>query len=153
MSRLLKIATLGMALGLAFAVGTASANEEMILKKAHGGGPAAAPSGPIKVDKATGPDAYTVGEIHAKGAALDKKKVTVRGKVVKVSAAIMGRNWIHLRDGSGDQAKGTNNLVVTSQDTPKVGDVVTASGILAKDKDFGAGYRYAVIVEEARIKK
>lgn len=152
MSRLLKIVAFGLALGFASAVGTASANEELIMKKTHGG-VAAAPSGPIKVDKATGPDAYTVGEIHAKGAALDKKKVTVRGKVVKVSAAIMSRNWIHLRDGSGDQAKGTHNLVVTSQDSPAVGDVVTATGVLARDKDFGSGYRYAVILEEASVKK
>ena len=152
MNRLLKIAAFGLALGLASAVGTASANEEMILTKAHEGS-AVAPSSPIKVDKATGPDAYTVGELHAKGAALDKKKVTVRGKVVKVSAGIMNRNWIHLRDGSGDQAKGTHNIVVTSQDSPAVGDVVTAKGILAKDKDFGSGYLYAVIIEGASVKK
>lgn len=152
MNRLLKIAAFGLALGLASAVGTAFANEEMIMKKAHEGS-AVAPSGPIKVDKATGPDAYTVGELYAKGAALDKKKVAVRGKVVKVSAGIMDRNWIHLRDGSGDQAKGTHNIVVTSQDSPAVGDVVTATGILAKDKDFGSGYRYAVILEQASIKK
>lgn len=152
MTRLLKIAAFGLAVGLASAAGTASANEEMMLKKAHEG-TVAAPSGPIKVDKATGPDAYTVAEIHAKGAALDKKKVTVRGKVVKVSAGIMNRNWIHLRDGSGDQAKGTHNLVVTSQDTAAVGDVVTASGTLAKDRDFGSGYHYAVIIEGASIRK
>lgn len=152
MSRLLKIVALGLALGFAFAGGTASATEEkMMMKKAHGE-LGAAPSGPIQVDKATGPNAYTVGEIYAKGAALDKKKVAVRGKVIKVSAAIMDRNWIHLRDGSGDPAKGTHNLVVTSQDLPNVGDVVTASGTLAKDRDFGSGYLYAVIVEEATVK-
>ena len=53
---------------------------------------------------------------------------------------------------SGDPAKGTNNLVVTTQDVPKVGDVVTAKGTLHKDKDFGAGYKYQVIVEEATVK-
>ncbi len=153
MSRLMKIAAFCLALGFAFAGGTASANEEMMkMKKGHTGADAAA-SGPIKVDKATGPGAYTVEEIFAKGAELDKKIVVVRGKVVKVSAGIMSRNWIHLRDGSGDPAKGTHNLVVTSQDLPKVGDVVTASGTLAKDRDFGSGYLYAVIVEEASVKK
>ena len=152
MNRLLTIVALGLALGFAAAAGTASANEEMILKKTHEG-TVAAPAGSIKVDKATGPDAYTVEEVHAKGAALDKKKVTVRGKVIKVSTGIMNRNWIHLRDGSGDPAKGTHNLVVTSEDSPAMGDVVTASGTLAKDKDFGSGYRYAVILEQASIKK
>jgi hypothetical protein len=76
----------------------------------------------------------------------------VRGKIVKVSKGIMGKNWAHLRDGSGDAGKGTNNLVVTSQDDPKVGDVVTARGTLYKDKDFGAGYLYKVIVEEATVR-
>lgn len=152
MSRLMTIVAFGAALGLAFAAGTSFANPEMLLKKAHEGKDAV-PSEAIRVDKATGPDAYTVGEIHAKGAKLEKKKVTVRGKVVKVSTGIMNRNWVHLRDGSGDSAKGTHNLVVTTQDAPSVGDVVTAKGVLAKDKDFGAGYVYAVIVEEASVNK
>ena len=106
----------------------------------------------VKVEKAKGADAYTVSETYEKAAKLDKKTVVVRGKVVKVSKGIMGKNWAHLRDGSGDAGKGTNNLVVTSQDDPKVGDVVTAKGTLYKDKDFGAGYLYKVIVEEATIK-
>ena len=107
---------------------------------------------PIKVGKAKGADAYSVSETYEKAGTLDKKTVVVRGKVVKVSRGIMGKNWVHLRDGSGDATKGTNNLVFTSQDVPKVGDVVTARGTLYKDKDFGAGYKYKVIVEEATIK-
>lgn len=110
-------------------------------------------SEPIKVEKATGKDAYTVSELYARSGTLDKKTVSVRGKVVKVSKMIMGKNWVHLRDGSGNAAKGTNNIVVTSQEDPKVGDVVTASGTLYKDKDFGAGYRYPVIIEEATFKQ
>lgn len=152
MNRFFGIAAFGLALGLASAAGTASGNEELLMKKAHEG-TAAAPSGPIKVDKATGPGACTVADLYAKAAVLDKTKVIVRGQVVKVSTGIMNRNWIHLRDGSGDQAKGTHNLVVTSQDRPAVGDVVTASGTLAKDRDFGSGYRYPVIIEDAGIKK
>jgi hypothetical protein len=109
-------------------------------------------SEPIKVEKAKGADACTVAEAYEKAAKLDKKTVVVRGKVVKVSKAIMGKNWVHLRDGSGDPAKGTNNLVVTTQDLPAVGDVVTAKGTLYKDKDFGAGYKYQAIVEEATVK-
>jgi len=111
-----------------------------------------AASEPIKVEKAKGADAYAVSETYEKAGKLDKKTVVVRGKVVKVSRGIMGKNWVHLRDGSGDSGKGTNNLVVTTQDAPKVGDVVTAKGILFKDKDFGAGYKYNVIVEEATVK-
>ena len=111
-----------------------------------------ATSEPIKVEKAKGADAYDVSETYEKAGKLDKKTVVVRGKVVKVSKGIMGKNWVHLRDGSGDPGKGTNNLVVTTQDVPNVGDVVTAKGTLYKDKDFGAGYKYRVIVEEATVK-
>ncbi len=107
----------------------------------------------VKVEKATGANAYTVGEVWAKRADLNKKQVTVKGKVVKVSPQIMNRNWIHIQDGTGDQKQGTHNLVVTSQDVPSVGDVVTVSGTVTKDKDFGAGYLYKVIVEDATIKK
>jgi hypothetical protein len=117
------------------------------------GAKAPATSGPIKVEKAKGSDAYTVSETYEKAGKLDKKSVSVRGKVVKVSKGIMGKNWVHLQDGSGDAGKGTNNLVATSQDVPKVGDVVTAKGTLYKDKDFGAGYVYKVIVEEATVKQ
>ncbi len=106
----------------------------------------------IKVEKATGPDAYTVAEIYKNSKKLEKKKVVIKGKVVKVAANIMNKNWVHLRDGSGDAKTGTNDLIVTSDDLPAVGDVVTASGTLYNDKDFGAGYKYAVIVENASIK-
>ena len=118
-----------------------------------GGAKAPAPAAEqIKVEKAKGADAYTISEAYEMAGKLDKKTVVVRGKVVKVSTGIMGKNWVHLRDGSGDPGKGTNNLVVTTQDAPKVGDVVTAKGTLFKDKDFGSGYKYQVIVEEATVK-
>jgi hypothetical protein len=107
----------------------------------------------IKVEKATGADAYTVGEIYAKSAALNNKKVVVKGKVVKFSQGIMGKNWVHIQDGSGDQQKGTHDLVVTTQDTALVGDIVTVTGTFAKDKDFGAGYLYKAIVEDAKVQK
>ncbi len=107
----------------------------------------------VKVDKAAGPDAYTIGEIFEKRKALDKKTVVVRGKVVKVSAGIMGANWLHLQDGTGDAKKSTHDLVVTTQELPSVGEVVTLRGALAADKDFGAGYRYDVIIEQASLQR
>lgn len=107
----------------------------------------------IKVEKAVGADSYSVGDIFAKRKALDKKTVIVRGKVVKVSAGIMGANWIHLQDGTGDSRKSTHDLVATSQDLPSVGDVVTLKGVIAADKDFGAGYHYTVIIEKASIQR
>ncbi len=107
----------------------------------------------VKVEKAKGPDAYTVAEIHEKAAALNGKKAVIKGKVVKISSGIMQRNWIHLQDGTGTAEKGTHDLVVTSQDLPAVGDTITVSGVIHKDKDFGSGYKYGVIMEDASIKK
>jgi hypothetical protein len=107
----------------------------------------------ISVPKATGANAYTVKEIFANSAKLDKKKVVVRGKVVKVSSGIMGKNWIHIQDGTGTQAKKNHNLVCTSQSMADVDDVVTVTGTLAKDKDFGGGYKYSAILEEATFTK
>lgn len=111
-----------------------------------------APAEKVSVDKATGPNAYTVAELHQQKGKLEGKKVAVRGKVTKVAAGIMGKNWVHLQDGSGDAKKGSHDLTVTSQDLPAVGDVVTASGILRRNKDFGGGYKYELIMEEGSLK-
>ena len=63
----------------------------------------------------------------------------------------MGKNWIHIQDGSGD----SNNfdLTITTQDQAKVGDVVTFEGTIGTKKDFGYGYLYEVIMEDAKLLK
>ena len=123
-------------------------------KKSPGStGAASAAVGKIKVEKASGANAYTVAEIFEKRSALNGKQVEVKGQVVKVSTGIMNKNWIHLQDGSGSEAKKTNNLVVTTNDEPKVGNVVTVSGTLIKDKDFGSGYKYNAIIEKGSVKQ
>ena len=106
-----------------------------------------------KVAKATGADAHTVAETWAQKGALKEKTVTIRGQVVRYNPGVMGKNWLHLQDGSGDAGKGTHDITVTSQDTAAKGDVVTIKGTVRLDKDFGAGYTYALIVEEAKITK
>jgi len=118
----------------------------------HSSGRIVVPPLDLAIEKAPGDHAFTVAEIYAQGPELDKKKVTVRGKVVKVSPNIMGKNWIHLQDGTGKPEAGTHDLVLTSQQQPKVGEILVAEGVLAADKDFGAGYRYKVIVEETEFK-
>ena len=77
------------------------------------------------------------------------KEVIVKGKVVKVNRSIMDRNWVHLRDGTNFNDKA--NLTFTTQDTVKVGDIVTFKGVLALNKDFGHGYVYPVIIEESKL--
>lgn len=103
----------------------------------------------VKVKRAEGSNGYTIAELYKNKGKLHKKKIVVRGKVTKISAGIMGKNWIHLRDGSGSQATGDFNLVVTSKSVPAEGIVVLATGTLYKNKDFGGGYKYEVIVEDA----
>jgi DNA/RNA endonuclease YhcR with UshA esterase domain len=105
------------------------------------------------VEKAPADKVYKVSELFKEKAGLNNQKVTVKGKVVKVSAGIMNRNWMHLQDGSGDPAKGTNDLTITtSGELPAMGKVVTVSGTLRKDKDFGSGYFYQIIIEDGVIK-
>ena len=65
----------------------------------------------------------------------------------------MGKNWLHLRDGSGAEADKTNDLLVTTKCAVRLGDVVTASGVVRLDKDFGAGYSYKVTLEDATLQK
>ena len=122
-------------------------------KKSPGSTGAVAAAGKIKVEKASGANAYTVAEIFAKRGALNGKQVVVKGQVVKVASGIMDKTWIHLQDGTGSEKQKTHDLVVTSKDSAEVGDVVTVSGTLAKDKDFGSGYKYNVIIEKGIVKK
>ena len=110
------------------------------------------PPADLAIEKAKADNAYTVAEIYEQGSTLNQKKVSVRGKVVKVSANIMGKNWIHLQDGSGKVEVGTHDLVLTSQQKPTVGEILVGEGTLAYDKDFGSGYRYQVIIEEVEFK-
>ncbi len=106
---------------------------------------------PINVPKATGKDARTVAEIVTQSAQLKDKPVRVRGKIVKYNSEIMGKIWVHLRDGSGSAADSSNDVLVTTTTPAKLGDVVTASGVVRLNKDFGSGYSYKVLVEDATL--
>ena len=111
------------------------------------------PFAEIKVEKAPGEHAYTIEEIYGNAAELNGKTVTVRGKVMKVSPRIMGRNWIHLQDGTGNPDQNTHDLVVTTTLEPQADwDIITVEGVLAANKDFGSGYTYDAIVEDATVK-
>lgn len=104
-----------------------------------------------KIAKASGPEGKTVEEVWARRTALKEKTVAVKGQVVKFSPGIMNRNWIHLQDGSGHADKKNNDITVTTQDDVKVGEVVTVKGTVRLDKNFGAGYAYPVIIEDAKV--
>jgi hypothetical protein len=96
-------------------------------------------------------DGTTVAALWKGRTGLAGKKVTVRGKVVKFNGGILGVNWIHLQDGTGTAADGSNDITITSDMGAKVGEVITATGTVAVNKDLGSGYKYPVIIEKATL--
>jgi len=110
--------------------------------------PAPSKIAPGSIAKADG--GYSIAEIWARGKELAGKSVKVRGRVVKFMADILGRNWLHIQDGTGGER--SSDLTVTTSQTVAVGDLVLVTGTLAADKDFGSGYAYGVIVEGAALK-
>jgi len=120
----------------------------------HGGSPhggmgfkvAFPPKGSIRPPKG----GYTVAQLYEKARELNGKEVVVRGKVVKFLPDIMRKNWLHIADGSGKDGKA--EITVTTQTVVKPGDIVVVKGKLAANKDFGYGYFYKAIIEDARVK-
>ena len=89
--------------------------------------------------------------VYANQDALAGQKISLRGKVVKFNANIMGTNFIHIQDGSGDVADGSNDLTVTSKAVTAVGETVVVTGTVIQNKDFGYGYKFPVLIEDASI--
>lgn len=95
---------------------------------------------------------YTVAEIFKKSSELKDKTVKVNGKVTKVVRGVMGKDWVHISDGTGKDE--TSDLVVTSPAANvKEGETVTVTGKVKTDVDFGYGYFYPVLIEEGSFKK
>jgi hypothetical protein len=114
--------------------------------------PATSPPSEIKkgsVEKAVG--GYTVEECYAKKRELTGQSVKVRGVAVKVTPAILGRNWVHIRDGTGTAA--TGDLTLTTMEEVKLGDTILVEGKVACDRDFGSGYKYSLLIEDAVTRK
>jgi len=93
----------------------------------------------------------TVEQVYLQKDQLAGKPVQLSGKVVKVNNGIMKRNFLHIQDGSGKE--GTNDLILTSTATAAVGDQISVTGVVTLNRDFGMGYSYPVLVEEAQITK
>jgi hypothetical protein len=88
-----------------------------------------------------------IAEIVANPNKYEGKTVQITGKCVKVNPNIMERNWIHLQDGSKDEF----DLVVTSNTFVPEGMVVTIRALVSLNRDFGAGYRYDLILENGTV--
>ena len=117
---------------------------------AHAPGSARVAAPAIAVSKLEKPaGGYTVAELFANKAALVGKEVAVRGKVAKATEGVMGKNWLHIQDGTG--AAGTNDVTATTTASAAVGTTVLVRGRLAADKDLGFGYKYDVLIEDANV--
>lgn len=103
----------------------------------------------IQLEKSDGE--ITISEIFGNRTDFSGKEVEIRGVVVKVNKQIMGKNWIHIQDGTNSNGK--FDLTITTQDLAEVNDEVTFKGKITLEKDFGAGYFYDVILEDATLIK
>ncbi len=95
------------------------------------------------------PGGITIAELFKNPAQYDGKTVRIRGRCVKLNNMIMNRNWIHLQDGSTED--NTADLTVTTTDMVPLNAIVAFEGRITLNKDFGAGYKYDIIMEEARL--
>ena len=94
-------------------------------------------------------DGKTIAQVYSQMQALSGKIIKIKGKVVKYNPNIMDRNWIHIQDGT--ESSGNFDLLVTSKNETTVGEIIVVEGKVTLNKDFGAGYTYPVMVEDAKI--
>lgn len=95
------------------------------------------------------PGGIKIAELLANKEKYAGQTVRVKGKSVKVNNMIMDRNWIHIQDGSVEG----EDLTVTTTDNVTVGDMVVFEGVITLNKDFGSGYKYDIIMENAKVIK
>lgn len=126
--------------------GTVEEEYKDVMAATHGQEPKAEAASVAGIAKLDG--GQTIAEVMENREAFAGKPVRIRGKVVKYSPAIMGKNWIHLQDSSGSY-----DLTVTTTDSAKADEVVVVEGTLTLDKDFGFGYVYDTIVEDAKVSR
>jgi hypothetical protein len=107
------------------------------------------PAADIKVAELT--PGQDIAYVYANKDSLAGQQISLRGEVVKYNSNILGTNFIHIQDGSGDVADGSNDLIVTSTTGTAVGETIVLTGTIVLDKDFGAGYTFPVLMDDASI--
>ncbi len=94
-------------------------------------------------------DGKTVAQIYEQKDQLKGQTVKVKGQVVKYNPHIMGRNWVHIQDGTGNN--NDFDLMITTPDSVKMGDIIVVEGTVEVNQDFGAGYSYQVMLSNGKI--
>lgn len=110
-------------------------------------------TGPGKTTKASLPDRRTIAEVYAQKKALAGKEVVISGRIVKLNSQILGRNWAHLQDGTGDVKDGSDDIMVILKDDAELSQIITARGKVVLDKDLDGMYQFPVALEDAVIVK
>lgn len=106
---------------------------------------------PGSVPVATGDNAHTVAEVFRDVATLAGKRVRVAAQVVRSTPGVLGRNWLHVQDGTGSPEAKDFDLVVTTGAVANIGDRVVVDAVVGRDRDIGNGYQYPVLLEEAKL--
>ena len=104
-----------------------------------------------KIESIDVPNRIKLSDLFKNKNNFNQKKIIVSGSCVKANYQIMNRNWFHIQDGSTHDGKNLD-LTITSQDQIQVGDKVVFEGVISLQKDFGAGYKYEIIMEDAKKK-
>ncbi len=124
-------------------------------RKSDGNNPIASPHSNVATPKNESikveplKDGYTIEKLYAKKNDLVNKTIKVKGVVVKINENIMDMNWIHIQDGTGSGSD--HDLLITTKTPAKVGQTIVAEGKVITNKDFGAGYFYPVLLEDAKV--
>lgn len=95
-----------------------------------------------KIEKAEG--SMSIAELVNDPQKYEGQTVQLSGECVKINPQIMGRNWIHLKDGSKDDY----DLVITSDIFVREGTIINIKAKVVLNKDYGAGYKYDLILED-----
>ena len=116
-------------------------------ENAHSGRSSSGKADDIRMNKS--PGETTIANIFDNRNEFSGKEVEIRGVVVKINKEIMGRNWIHIQDGT--ETNGHFDLTITTTNLAEVNDEVSFKGKITLNKDFGAGYFYELIMEDALL--
>lgn len=122
-----------------------SPHQEVTLSTAHS---ATIPMEKLDISVEVAEGGISIADLISEKASYEGKKVRIRGQVTKYNAEIMDKNWIHIQDGT--EYEGMFDLTITSDLEVEVGKTLTFEGKIALDKDFGFGYFYEIIMEEAK---
>lgn len=104
----------------------------------------------VKIE--TAPGVTTLSELFKNPQKYEGKTIKVQGQCVKLNRMILNKNWLHIQDNSTNKDGQKYDLTITTLDEVQLGDIVIFEGKLALNKDFGAGYKYDVILEESKLK-